>query len=182
MDTVVIGAIAGAAVPGVAALGLATASWMRVRRLRSAQNVLMADGVSVSLVDAQALLRNEIAEVRVALKDLEALMERQGEITERELSRALRFQGMVRYDAYRDMGGQQSWSVALLDQSRTGNVITSLHSRDHARVYLKELVDGVCNQRLSPEEERAVVLAMGPRAARPTPAPPPTMADGEPTP
>ena len=67
----------------------------------------------------------------------------------------------VRYDAYRDMGGQQSWSIALLDGTRTGAVVTSLHSRDHARVYLKELTAGVAEQRLSPEEARAVALALG---------------------
>jgi Protein of unknown function (DUF4446) len=174
MDIAVISGLAGAGALGLAALVISIVNWVRVHRLRAAQSILMTDGVAVSLVDAQAVLRGEIADVRTALKDLEALMERQGGITERELSRALRFQGMVRYDAYRDMGGQQSWSIALLDQSRTGNIITSLHSRDHARVYLKELVDGVCNQRLSPEEERAIALAMGPRSARPTPVPPPT--------
>ena len=68
---------------------------------------------------------------------------------------------MVRYDAYRDMGGQQSWSIALIDGNNTGAVVTSLHARDHARVYLKELVEGVPGQRLSPEETRAVGLAAG---------------------
>ena len=45
--------------------------------------------------------------------------------------------------------------------TRTGAVVTSLHARDHARVYLKELAGGLSSQRLSPEEERAVALAMG---------------------
>src|SRR5215207_265730 len=101
------------------------------------------------------------------LKDLEALVERQGEVTEASLRTSLRFQGMVRYDAYRDMGGQQSWSIALLDANRSGAVVTSLHARDHARVYLKEMAGGTPSQRLSPEEERAVALALG------RPAPPP---------
>jgi hypothetical protein len=57
-------------------------------------------------------------------------------------------------------------------------VVTSLHARDHARVYLKEMVEGTPSQRLSPEEERAVALALGrpvpparePEAAGPAPA------------
>ena len=105
------------------------------------------------------------------LRDLESLVERQGEVTERSLRTALRFQGMVRYDAYRDMGGSQSWSIALLDGNQSGAVVTSLHARDHARVYLKELVEGTPGQRLSPEEERAAPLGPG----RPAP-PPPTAA------
>ncbi len=88
-----------------------------------------------------------------ASRDLESLVERQGEVTERSLRSALRFQGMVRYDAYRDMGGSQSWSIALIDGNQTGAVVTSLHARDHARVYLKELVEGTPGQRLSPEED-----------------------------
>jgi hypothetical protein len=81
---------------------------------------------------------------------------------------------MVRYDAYRDMGGQQSWSIALLDAHRNGAIVTSLHARDHARVYLKELREGTPGQRLSPEEERAVTLALGNR-----PPPPPPESDGD---
>jgi Protein of unknown function (DUF4446) len=69
------------------------------------------------------------------------------------------------------MGGQQSWSIALLDGNHSGAVVTSLHARDHARVYLKELVEGTPGQRLSPEEERAVALALG-RPAPPPPDPP----------
>ena len=59
------------------------------------------------------------------------------------------------------MGGSQSWSIALLDDSANGTVISCLHARDHARVYLKEVVGGRSAQRLSPEEERAITLATG---------------------
>jgi hypothetical protein len=74
------------------------------------------------------------------------------------------------------MGGQQSWSIALLDANQNGAVVTSLHARDHARVYLKEMALGTPSQRLSPEEERAVALALGrpsPPPRDPEPAPPP---------
>jgi len=67
----------------------------------------------------------------------------------------------VRYDAYGDMGGQQSWSIALLDASATGSVMTCLHARDHARMYVKEVVNGASEQRLSPEEVAAIALATG---------------------
>ena len=45
--------------------------------------------------------------------------------------------------------------------SQSGAVVSCLHARDHARVYLKELTDGIPSQRLSPEERRAVALALG---------------------
>jgi hypothetical protein len=165
-------AAAAAGAVAVVALGGCIALWIAVRRLRAAQKVLLPDGSTEGLVDRQALLQRAMSRLEEGLRDLESLVERQGEVTERGLRTSLRFQGMVRYDAYRDMGGSQSWSIALLDGNQSGAVVTSLHARDHARVYLKELVDGAPGQRLSPEEERAVALAIGepPRPPRvPTP-------------
>jgi Protein of unknown function (DUF4446) len=160
MDFAVWVAAAAAAV-AVIALGACLALWIALRRVRGAQKVLLPDGASVGLVDRQATLQRAQGRLEQGLADLESLVERQGEVTERSLRSALRFQGMVRYDAYRDMGGNQSWSIALIDGNQTGAVVTSLHARDHARVYLKELVEGVPGQRLSPEETRAVGLATG---------------------
>ncbi|MEW6583333.1 MAG: DUF4446 family protein [Actinomycetota bacterium] len=164
-----------AAVPGVIACVACVFLWVALRRARAAQRALLPDGTPVPLVDRQASLQRAMERLEGGLRDLEALVERQGEVTERRLSSALRFQGLVRYDAYRDMGGQQSWSIALLDDTRSGAIVTSLHARDHARVYMKELVEGVPGQRLSPEEERAVALALGqsPPPPRPAPVPPP---------
>ena len=178
----------GAGVVAVIALGVCIALWISLRRLRGAQKVLLPDGTSVGLVDRQANLQRAQDRLEQGLADLESLVERQGEVTERSLRSALRFQGMVRYDAYRDMGGSQSWSIALIDGNQTGAVVTSLHARDHARVYLKELVEGTPGQRLSPEEARAVGLATGapprpPRADAPpleddqAPADPPAGAE-----
>lgn len=155
-----------AGVPGLAALGIAAHLWRVLQRVRADQRILLPDGEQGSLTDRQATLQRAMTRLEEGLADLEHLVESQGETTERELRTTLRFQGLVRYDAYRDMGGSQSWSIALLDGTRSGSIITSLHARDHARVYLKEMADGMPGQRLSPEEERAVALAMG----RPAPA------------
>ena len=165
--------VAAAAAPGVVACIAALLLWISLRRTRATQRVLLPDGATGSLLDRQAALQRAVDRVDGGLHDLQALIERQAEVTQRGLSDALRFQGMVRYDAYRDMGGQQSWSIALLDSHRTGAIVSCLHARDHARVYLKELTAGVPSQRLSPEEQRAVALATGE-----TPPPP---ADVEPS-
>jgi hypothetical protein len=161
VEPVVAAAVAGAAVPGVVALVLAVVLAVRVRRGRAAQAVLLPDGTTASLVDRQADLQREIAGVRATLDDLRALVDRQAEYTARQLATVLRFQGLVRYDAYRDMGGSQSWSIALVDENRDGTVLSCLHARDHARVYVKEITGGTSAQRLSPEEERAIAIATG---------------------
>ncbi len=153
--------VLAAAVPGVVALILAGLAYRAVRRVQATQRVLLPDGAQAGLVDRQASLQRSMDGLEEGLRDLRAAVDAQGVRTEAELRTAVRFQGLVRYDAYRDMGGRQSWSLALLDGTRTGTVVTSLHARDHARVYLKEVTAGVPSQRLSPEEEQAIALAMG---------------------
>lgn len=172
--TLLVAVAAGAG--AVLALAGVLALWIAFRRLRAAQQVLLPDGASAGLIDRQASLQRAVTRVEQGLSDLQSLVERQGEVTERSLATSLRFQGLVRYDAYRDMGGSQSWSIALIDGNGTGAVVTCLHARDHARMYMKELEEGTPSQRLSPEEEKAVALATGRPARPPRPeplAPPP---------
>ena len=66
----------------------------------------------------------------------------------------------MRYDAYNEMSGRQSTSIALLDAHRSGVVLSSIHHRDQARLYAKQVVDGAGLLELSPEEEEAVRLAL----------------------
>jgi ATP-dependent Clp protease adapter protein ClpS len=70
----------------------------------------------------------------------------------------------VRYDAYNEMSGQQSSSVALLDSHRSGVVVSSIAHRDQARVYVKQVHNGQSELELSPEEQEAIETAMGARA------------------
>ena len=66
---------------------------------------------------------------------------------------------MVRYDAFGDMGGHLSWSLALLDDGGHGVVLTSIHGRSEARTYAKNVAGWTCEQQLSPEEEEAITHA-----------------------
>jgi hypothetical protein len=62
----------------------------------------------------------------------------------------------VRYDAFGDMGGHLSWSLALLDDSGNGVVLTSIHGRSEARTYAKSITGWHCEQAMSHEEGEAV--------------------------
>ncbi len=73
-----------------------------------------------------------------------------------EAAGALRHLAVLRYDAFGDMGGQLSWSVALLDDGGDGVVITSIHGRSEARTYAKNIASWTSHQQLSPEEEDAI--------------------------
>src|SRR3954452_920696 len=83
-------------------------------------------------------LRQEVAALRAEAKD------------------ALRHLAVVRYDAFGDMGGHLSWSLALLDDGGNGVVLTSIHGRSEARTYAKSIGGWTCEQQLSPEELEAV--------------------------
>ena len=76
-----------------------------------------------------------------------------------EAAQALRHLAVVRYDAFGDMGGHLSWSMALLDDGGDGVVLTSIHGRSEARTYAKNVTSWNCDQALSPEEEEAVKFA-----------------------
>lgn len=69
---------------------------------------------------------------------------------------ALRHLSVVRYDAFGDVGGHLSWSLALLDDAGHGVVLTSIHGRSEARTYAKSVAAWSCEQQLSPEEEEAI--------------------------
>jgi len=76
-----------------------------------------------------------------------------------EASDALRHLAVVRYDAFGDMGGHLSWSLALLDDGGHGVVLTSIHGRSEARTYAKNVSGWSSEQQLSPEEEEAIASA-----------------------
>ncbi|HET7357383.1 MAG TPA: DUF4446 family protein [Nocardioidaceae bacterium] len=76
-----------------------------------------------------------------------------------EVSEALRHLAVVRYDAFGDMGGHLSWSMALLDDGGNGIVLTSIHGRSEARTYAKNVSGWSCDQALSPEEDEAIRFA-----------------------
>jgi len=77
----------------------------------------------------------------------------------REAGDALRHLAVVRYDAFGDMGGHLSWSLALLDDGGHGVVVTSIHGRSEARTYAKNVSGWTCEQQLSPEEDEAITHA-----------------------
>jgi len=72
---------------------------------------------------------------------------------------SLRHLAVVRYDAFGDVGGHLSWSVALLDDAGHGVVLTSIHGRSEARTYAKSITGWACEQQLSPEEDEAIAHA-----------------------
>lgn len=166
-DTRGIIAIAAAAVAVLALLCCALLAGS-LRRLRRDQRIVLGDGSrdltaqAAGLQEAFEALREYVGEVA---EELEA---RLGQV-EHSLLGAVSYAGLVHYDAYNELSGRQSVSIALLDGTRSGIVLTCIHHRDQARVYAKQLREGEGERELSPEEAEAVRVALagpGPGSAQ----------------
>ena len=68
--------------------------------------------------------------------------------------------GIVKYDAFKEMGGKLSFSLALLDQEDTGFVLNVMHSREACYTYVKEIIKGESYIALGDEEKEALDKAM----------------------
>lgn len=69
--------------------------------------------------------------------------------------------GIVKYDAFREMGGKLSFSLALLDENNNGFILNSVHSTEGCYSYTKEVKEGQCSITLGEEEKQALDMAMG---------------------
>jgi len=67
--------------------------------------------------------------------------------------------GIVRFNPFKEIGGDHSFSLALLDGKDTGVVLTGIHTRERTRIYTKQIKNGKCEFELSAEEKRALIKA-----------------------
>ena len=144
-----------AAIVALLAVGVAIVSWLRVRRVRSAQLVLLGGG-KADLVDFAVSLQGRIDDLHRAVDEVAAALSR----VDRRIDDCVSKTSILRYDAYDDKAGQSSATFALLNASRTGVVVSAIQGRDYARIYMKELDRGRPSVALSPEELEAVERAM----------------------
>ena len=79
----------------------------------------------------------------------------------KQLTKAIQKIGIVRYNAFQTMGGNLSYSLALLDENNDGFILNTIHSTEGCYSYTKDIVNGNCDITLSPEEQKAIDMAMG---------------------
>jgi Protein of unknown function (DUF4446) len=132
----------------------------QLRRLRADQRAVLGEQSAQDLVGHAAALETSFRALHEYVSDVAERLEGRLEVAEQRLDGAIAHCGLIRYDAYNEMSGRQSTSIALLDSSRSGVVLSSIHHRDQARLYAKRISEGSAELRLSPEEEEAVRLAL----------------------
>ncbi len=144
----------GAAV--VAAVLLLAVAYLAVtlRRIRRSQRIVVGTD-SHDLVEYAMSLLARVEQVEGRADAVEAAAAAVG----RRVDRCLERRAMLRYDAIEGAGGRQSVTIALMDASRSGLILSAIQGRDYARIYVKEVRDGLSDVELSPEEMRALEQA-----------------------
>jgi hypothetical protein len=154
------GIVALAAAGGaLIALILAIVLAFKLRALRRSQATVLGDGTR-DLVAHSAELDQAFVTLREYVEEALSRLEQRSQTTDQRVDRCIAYHALVRYDAYGEMSGAQSSSVAILDEHRSGIVFSSIMHRDQARVYVKEVNEGQSSIELSPEEQQAIDAAL----------------------
>ncbi|MEA2378090.1 MAG: hypothetical protein QOI45_924 [Thermoleophilaceae bacterium] len=151
-------ALAGAGVAVVALLWVIVLA-VKLRRVRAAQRTVLGEG-QADLVSHAAQIQEAFVQLRDWVEETAVRLEERMATAEGRIDGCVAYTSLVRYDAWGEMSGQQSSTMALLDARRTGVVVSSILHRDQARVYVKQVLEGESELELSPEEHQAIEAAM----------------------
>jgi hypothetical protein len=149
-------------VPVALALALVglVVGWLGLRRAARLEAHYRALMTGVDGPDLAAALEAYVARLAASERRLSALEAGQADIGAR-LRRALQRVRVLRYNAYDDAGGEQSFALALLDDAADGVVMSSLVGRAGVRVFAKPVAGGRSAIALTTEEERVLTEAAG---------------------
>jgi hypothetical protein len=158
-DPAGVAALSAGAV-AVVALALGIVLGVKLRRLRAAQRVVLGRGGRDDLVAHAGALQQAFQALHERVEEVAAHVDERMAVAERRLDGAIAYRAIVRYDAYGEVSGRQSTTLALLDERRNGIVLSAIAHRDSARLYCKQVHDGAGEFELSPEENEAIRLAL----------------------
>lgn len=152
-------ALAALAIAAIALIGCLLLA-RSLRRVRTAQKLVLGDSPPRDVVAHGASLQQAFEALQEYVGDVALRFEGLLEQMDQRLTGTISHRALIRYDAYNELSGQQSMSIALLDERRSGVVLTCIHHRDQARVYAKQVWEGQGELELSPEEAEAVSTAL----------------------
>ena len=154
-----IAALAAGAV-GLIALVFAIVLALRIRRLRAEQRAVLGSTGREDLVSHAAALQEAFRALHGRVEEIAVRLDDRMGAAEERIDGAIAYRALVRYDAYGELTGHQSTSLALLDAGHSGVVLSSIANRETARLYCKAVHGGEGEQELSPEEVEAIRLAL----------------------
>jgi Protein of unknown function (DUF4446) len=144
----------------IVALLLAVVLAFRLRQVRTAQRAVLGESGKQDLVAHAEGLEHAFLQLRAWVEGAAARLDARMATAEDRLDGCVAHLSLIRYDAYGEMSGRQSSSLALLDSRRSGVVLSSILHREQARVYVKQVHEGESEFELSPEEQQAIETAL----------------------
>jgi Protein of unknown function (DUF4446) len=139
---------------------------VKLRRLRSAQIVVLGGTGREDLVAHASSLQAAFEVLHGRVEEVAQRLDERMAEAERRIDGAIAYRALVRYDAYGELSGHQSTSLALLDAEHNGVVLSCIAHRDSARLYSKVVREGRGEHELSPEEDEAIRLALAGEPSR----------------
>ena len=143
-------------------LGLILIAWsaflhFRLSKLQKSYSAIFA---GTKAKDLEEVIKKQAKDIKVLDKDIQELFNISNQINSLSF-RSLHKFGLVRFNPFKDLGGDQSFSIALLNGKNNGLVISSLHTKEGTRVYAKAIKLGKMDKYpLTEEEEEAIKIAM----------------------
>ena len=134
--------------------------------MRSAQKAVLGEAGQRDLVEQASNLEEAFVQLRDWVEETATGLDRRVGGAEERIDGCIAYRSLVRYDAYGDLSGRQSSTLALLDTHRSGVVVSSILHREQARVYVKQIHEGSSELELSPEEQEAIDTALSGAPAR----------------
>ena len=141
------------------ALLLAAVLAVKLQRIRADQRAVLGDGER-DLVTHAARLQEDFVQLRDWVRETASRLDSRMAAADERIDGCVAYRSLIRYDAYDEMSGRQSSSLALLDARRSGVVLSSILHRDQARFYVKQIHEGESEHELSPEEREAIDTAL----------------------
>ncbi len=130
--------------------------WIDLRATRNKFSQLLNENSSQNV---EQMLLEHLKDRQDLRKHLETVDERVTSI-ERKLQRSKRHVGLVRFDAFPDIGGNQSFTLAVYDDNGDGAIVSSIVGRADNKVYGKNLINGKSDHNLTGEEQQAILMAI----------------------
>ena len=148
--------LAGLSLLVILMMALLIRATITINKLHKRFAVLLSDESESSM---EIMLREHLEERRNLQKQVESIDHRTATL-ERKMQRSKRHVGLVRYDAFQDIGGLQSFAMAIYDDNGDGAVVSSIVGRADNKVYGKNIVGGKSDRNLGDEEQQAILEAV----------------------
>src|SRR3989344_4390514 len=139
---------------GIGAIALLSLGWAVFLEVRLKK---MLGGRKAN--DLEEILKGIVKELE-EFGNFRSEMEKYLESVEKRVRRSAQYVGVVRFNPFQDAGGDQSFSIAIMDERKNGLIISSLYGRENSRIYAKPLENASSRYQLSKEEEQAIGEAL----------------------